>query len=87
MAANVSVILGIVTKAPDILGYVSTCARDNPYFEKYIASHLDGLEAARALRDVRIIIGDVKKKDDVGHIAFALMDSRPERVNRTRMYD
>lgn len=87
MAANVSVILGIVTKAPDILGYVSTCARDNPYFERYVASHLDGLEAARALRDVRVVIGDVRRKDDVGHIAFASMDSCPDRVNRARMYD
>jgi hypothetical protein len=36
MAANLSVTLGIANKAPDILGYVSTCARDNPYFKKYV---------------------------------------------------
>ncbi|KAG9202467.1 hypothetical protein G6514_004443 [Epicoccum nigrum] len=87
MAANISVILGVVTKAPDILGYVSTCARDNPYFSNYVASHLDGLEAARALRDVRVIIGDVRREDEIGHIAFASMTTLPERVNRTKVYD
>jgi hypothetical protein len=86
MAANVSIVLGIATKAPDILGYVSTCARDNPYFGKHVASHLDGLEAARALRDVRVRIGDVRRQDDVGYIAFASMDAGPCRVDRQRLY-
>jgi hypothetical protein len=86
MAANISIVLGIVTKTPDILGYVSTCARDNPYFRKHVASHLDGLEAARALRDVRVMIGDVRRQDDVGHIAFASMDAGPQRVNRQKFY-
>lgn len=85
MAANVSVILGIVTKAPDIWGYVSTCARDNPYFKKRVPSHLDGLEAARALRDVRVIIGDVRRENDMGHIAFVSMGIGPERVNRRKL--
>jgi hypothetical protein len=87
MTASISAVLGFVTKAPDILGYVSTLARDNPYFEKHVPSHLDGLQAARALRDVRVTIGDVHKKQDVGHVAFASVDAGPERVNIRRMYD
>jgi hypothetical protein len=87
MTASISAVLGFVTKAPDILGYVSTLARDNPYFEKHVPSHLDGLQAARALRDVRVTIGDVQKKQDVEHVAFASVDAGPERVNIRRMYD
>jgi hypothetical protein len=87
MAANLSVTLGIVNKAPDVLGYVSTCARDNPYFKKHVSSHLDGLELARALQDVRVTIGDVRMKEDVGHIAFASTDVGLGRVNRKRLYD
>lgn len=82
-----SVVLGVVTTAPDILGYVSTCARDSPYFSKYVASHLDGLEASRALRDVRVIIGDVQRKGKMGRVAFASMGTGPERVRRERLYD
>jgi hypothetical protein len=87
MAGSVSVILGYITKAPDILGYVSTCARNNPYFKKRVPSHLDGLEAARFLRDVRVIIGDVRKKDGIGYIAFASMDVDPGQVKKRRLYD
>jgi hypothetical protein len=87
MTASISAALGFVTKAPDILGYVSTLARDNPYFEKHVPSHLDGLHAARALREVRVVIGDVHKKQYVGHVAFVSVDAGPERVNMRRMYD
>ncbi|KAJ4339282.1 hypothetical protein N0V95_007835 [Ascochyta clinopodiicola] len=61
LAAVISLILGIVIKAPDILGFVSTSARDNPYVDQQVNSRSDGLEAARALRDVRIRIGDVSE--------------------------
>ncbi len=87
VAALVALVLGIVTKAPDTLGYVSTSARDNPYVTNIVPSHLDGLEAARALRDVRIRIGDVRDMADVGHVAFASMDMKPSKVSRERFYD
>jgi hypothetical protein len=87
MAASISVVLGILTRAPDVLGYVSTLARDDPYFDKHVPSHLDGLEATRALRDVRVILGDVRQGADVGHVAFASMDIGPGRVSRKRLYD
>ncbi|KAJ8118309.1 hypothetical protein OPT61_g697 [Boeremia exigua] len=87
VAAVSSAILGFVTKVPDILGYVSTLARDDPYFGKSVTSHHSGLEAARALRDTRVVIGDVNKDSHVGHIAFATVEERPERVTMRRMYD
>jgi hypothetical protein len=87
MAASVSGVLGFITKAPDVLGYVSTLARDNPYFGKHVPSHLDGMEATRVLRDVRVMVGDVQKTEDVGHVAFASTDAGPRRVSLKRMYD
>lgn len=86
-AAVASLVLGIFTKAPDTLGFVSTSARDNPYVTAQVPSHLDGLEAARTLRDVRIRIGDVNSTGDIGHVAFASMEADPQRVSRKRVYD
>lgn len=87
LTANVSLVLGIVTRAPDTLGFVSMAARDNRYFRRYVPSHLEGSEAARALRDVKVIIGDVNGEAEVGHIALATMDAKPRRLSWTRMYD
>jgi hypothetical protein len=86
-AASISVLLGIVTKAPDILGYVSSLARDDPYFKKHVPSHLDGLETTRALRNVHVVVGDVRKEAVIGHIAFASMENGPGRVSKKRLYD
>jgi hypothetical protein len=69
LAANISLLLGIITRTPDVLGFVSMNARDNPHFTKYMPSYLDGKETARALRDVRVMIGDVTGDADVGHCA------------------
>lgn len=87
MAANATVLLFIIIKEPDVSVYVSTYARENQYFRKRVASYLDGLEAARALRDARVIIGDVRSKLDLKYIAFGSMEAEPERVKRTRLYN
>jgi hypothetical protein len=86
-AGVASLILRVFIKAPDTLGFVSTSARDNFYVTTQVPSHLDGLEAARALQDVRIRIGDVNSRGEVGHVAFASMDAEPKRVSRKRLYD
>jgi len=74
-----------LAKAPDILGYVSSMTRDNPYFESvHGADRLDGLSRARLLRKVEVRIMDVKPWDERGHIALTSMNvaeleaSRPE---------
>lgn len=87
LAAVLSLVLGLITTAPDILGFVSTAARDSVYFKDRVPSHLDGLQAARALKDVRVRVGDVAGNDDVGRVAFASMESGPRRLIGDRLYD
>lgn len=53
-----------------MLGYLSTCDSDNYSSGKHGASHLDVLEGATALRDVPVIVGDVRRKVDSKPIAF-----------------
>jgi hypothetical protein len=86
-AANISMLLGLLTRTPDILGFVSASARDNPYFKQHVTSYLSGLENARILCDVRVRIGDVKSEENIGHIALASMDADPKKLSWTRMYD
>jgi hypothetical protein len=73
-----SLALRLVTKAPDILGYVSSLTRDSPYFrndedksDAPASSALSGPERARVLRRLRVRIADVKAGEEVGYIAFA----------------
>ncbi|KAH6621749.1 hypothetical protein C7974DRAFT_210340 [Boeremia exigua] len=88
IAASVSTVLGFITTAPDVLGYVSSAARDSAWFAGHaVPSHLSGLEAARLLRDVRVMIGDVAGKAEVGHVAFAVMVVLPQRLVKGRLYD
>jgi DNA topoisomerase VI subunit B len=87
MTASAAGVLGFFTKAPDILGFMSTHARDNPYFKEHVPSYMDGLEAARVLRDVRVMVGDVHKMEDVGHVAFASADVEATRISSNRLYD
>ncbi|KAJ4299592.1 hypothetical protein N0V90_004838 [Kalmusia sp. IMI 367209] len=85
-AAVGSVVLGFLVAVPDTFGYVSTSARDNPYFGKYVPGYLDGLEASRLLRDVKVMVGDVDKTAEVGHVAFASMDVQPGRLDARKLY-
>lgn len=86
-AGIASLVLGVLNKLPDTLGFVSTSARDNPYVNLHVPSRLDGLAAARELQDVRIRVGDVNGTGGIGHVAFATMDAKPKRVSRGRLYD
>jgi hypothetical protein len=45
------------------------------------------LDASRMLRDERVILGDVNKNGNVGHVAFASMGMDPGRISRKRLYD
>lgn len=87
-AGLTSVYLKKMTLAPDILGYASSAAHDNPFFptDRSYSSHIDGLERARALEDVKVIIGDVKGDSDVGHIAFAAVRPGVQRLRKGRVY-
>jgi hypothetical protein len=78
--------------APDILGYVSTLTRDNPFTPMVPegGNSLGGLERARLLSDLPVQIGDVKWEEDRGHIAFRSVGTagefRPGHVRKDRVY-
>ena len=61
-----------MTRGPDILGYVSTLTRDNPYIDLPPGGcTLDGLERARLLINMKVKMQDVAAEEEIGHIAFS----------------
>ena len=84
-------ILRYQSLAPDILGYVSSLTRDNPYCEvPGGGSLLDGIDRARLLKDTKVRLEDVQPQKDVGHIAFARSNGDKfgaGRLRWRRMYD
>lgn len=86
LAGMASVVLMSMTLAPDILGYVSSYTRDNPFAALDQASHLDGLERARAMKEMRVTLGDVNIGCETGHIAFAVT-AGVQRLQKDRVYD
>lgn len=77
--------------APDLLGYVSSLTRDNPFtLVPEGGNTLDGLERALLLRNLKVQVGDVKREEGKGHIAFRTVESADEfrtgRVSKQRMY-
>lgn len=73
LASILTVLLRLLSKGPDILGYVSTLLRDSPFMEEQAArgSTLTGLERARLLENHRVRLLDVQADQDVGRIAIA----------------
>jgi hypothetical protein len=86
LAGTASLVLMSMTLAPDILGYVSSCTRDNPFAALSQASHLDGLERARAMKEFQVTLGDVNIGCETGHIAFAIT-AGVQRLQKDRVYD
>lgn len=66
---------------------MSSSASDDPYFKRHVASTLGGLETSKALRDVRVKVGDVKGGKAVGHVALANMDAQLKKLSWMRLYD
>ncbi|MCJ1268956.1 hypothetical protein MMC22_008844 [Lobaria immixta] len=86
LAGMTSLVLLSMTLAPDILGYVSSYTRDNPFAALDQASYLDGLERARAMREMRVTLGDVNIGCETGHVAFAVT-AGVQRLRKDRVYD
>ena len=64
-------VLDRIVTAPDILGYVSTMTRDNPFTDVPAGgTALDGLERARYLADLKVQLADVSDGKAKGHIAL-----------------
>lgn len=60
------------TRGPQVLGYVSTMTRDNPYINLPPGGcTLDGLERTRLLKDMEVKLRDVSRRYEVGHIALS----------------
>lgn len=80
-----SLLLGTMTLAPDILGYVSSLTRDNPFACNDEPSHLDGLDRAKALNDMKVAIGDVDGQSKSGYVAFGAAEN-VMRLQKNRLY-
>lgn len=74
LAAIVSVWLRLRTVCPDVFGYISSMTRDNPHIPVPVGgSTMSGIERARAMKNVRVKIGEVERQDGTpGHIGLAL---------------
>jgi hypothetical protein len=74
LAAYASVWLRIQTVCPDVFGYVSSMTRDNPHIPvPKGGSTMSGVERARAMKNVRVKIGELERQDGApGHIGLAL---------------
>lgn len=90
--AIAGLILTLVAKAPDTLGYVSTMTRDNVHARVPDGGNtLSGLERARYLSDVQVQLADVNPTDGVGHVAFRTVDggaaeARAGSLSKRRLY-
>ena len=87
----VTLVLMALTKAPNILGYVSTLTRDNPYAAVPAGGDaLSGADRARYLANAQVRIADVRSNEGIGHIAFCTVggdeDVTVGRLRKDRLY-
>jgi hypothetical protein len=90
ICALTGIFLRAMTRAPDILGYVSSLTRDNPHIPLSAGAEgsgttLSGLDRARLLRDMRVQIADVEGDKDVERIALVGVGVDLDRVGPKRL--
>lgn len=86
VAAIVTRSLASKTLVPDILGYISTLTRDNPFLDVSLSSTLDGLQRTKALSGLVLRLGDGRAEDEgVGELAVGGV-SNTARSNSRRFY-
>ncbi|KAH6715596.1 hypothetical protein BKA61DRAFT_722745 [Leptodontidium sp. MPI-SDFR-AT-0119] len=76
-------------QTPDILGYVSAMTIENKYAAipgPHLASTTGGMERARILGQMRLQIGDVQGKEEVGKIALAAEGDGVVRARKGRKF-
>lgn len=83
-----TLVLRTLTKAPDILGYVSSMTRDNPHANFPDGGNiLDGIERSRYLADVNVCLSDIQSDKDIGHISFTNYEKiQLGKLNKKRRY-
>ena len=84
-------VLSKITKAPDVLGYVSTMTRDNEYVRvPEGGSTLDGMQRARYLARMKVQLANVRPEDEAGLIALRSLgggdDANTGRLMRNCLY-
>lgn len=73
--AVASTIIAKRTRAPDVLGYVSSFTRDNAAFEGIRGgTTLDGVDRARLMGEVKVRLGDPRGEEEVGFITLMNLD-------------
>jgi hypothetical protein len=71
LLAVAGLVLRTIIRAPEVLGYISSLTRDNPFFPSCASgSALEGAERAQLLRDVKVHLADVTPESEAGYIAF-----------------
>ncbi|KAL2811248.1 hypothetical protein BJX63DRAFT_433540 [Aspergillus granulosus] len=90
LCAFTGIFLRGITRAPDILGYVSSLTRGNPHVPLPAGvgdsgTTVSGLDRARLLRDMRVQIADVEGGKDVGRVAFVAVGLGGDRVGPKRL--
>jgi hypothetical protein len=87
IAGTFSVILEYKTVAPDVLGYVSTVARNSRYLHlPKTSSAMSGGERARKLGGFEVMMQDVKGNADVGRIALGMKHEGAQKLRPDRIY-
>jgi len=72
---------------PDILGFASSLTRNNKYMDLPKGdSTMGGAERARMLRDVEVMIQDVKAGSEVGKIALGTVSESTQKLKPGRLY-
>lgn len=78
-----------VTVAPELLGYVSTVARNSRHLQlakSKLSSAVSGGERARVLGGTMVMMQDVKPKANLGRIALGLKCDGAEKLKTARVY-
>ncbi|KAK0649541.1 hypothetical protein B0T16DRAFT_456949 [Cercophora newfieldiana] len=85
-----SVVLETMLVAPDILGYVSTLARNSKYLRlpgiKAGPLGMGGAERARRIGGVRVMMQDARPDKEVGRVVLGLEREGAERLKAGRIY-
>jgi hypothetical protein len=87
IAGTAGVIVESMTIAPDVLGYVSTVARNSRYLQlPKVSSAMSGGERAKTVGGVKVMMQDVKGNANVGKIALGLKHEKAKRLVPGRLY-
>ena len=92
VCALASMVLAKTTRAPDVLGYVSTMTRDNEFAGvPEGGTTLDGAQRTRLLARLKVQLGDVRPEEEVGWIALRGMrgdggDGVGDGLGKNRLY-